>query len=82
MCEALHFAHGYNGFGYVRRGIASPYLFAGSSAYKKGGFPTDGKYDPEYVIKNPGVWCILHMLHFGDDMPHVKLTHEEKGDLV
>lgn len=81
MCEALHFAHGYNGFGYVSKGINSPYLFAGTNAYTKGGYPSDGKYNPDHIVKNSGVWCILHLLNFGANDHYVKLTFEERGDL-
>ena len=51
----LWFAEKYNGMGYRSKHINSPYLWAGTTAYAKGGFPRDGHYDPEHVVKNIGV---------------------------
>ncbi len=50
---------GYNGFGYQRRGINSPYLWAGSSNYVKGKYVSDGKFDPEAVSHQIGAALIL-----------------------
>lgn len=50
---------GYNGFGYARRGIQSPYLWAGSSIYKKGKYVADGHFDPEAVSSQIGAALLL-----------------------
>lgn len=49
----------YNGFGYKARGLASPYLWAGSNQYSKGKFITDGKFDPAVVDSQLGVMVVL-----------------------
>jgi lysozyme family protein len=36
----------YNGLGYAARGIASPYLWSGTSAYHGGKYVRDGVFDP------------------------------------
>ena len=78
MIEALHYAQGWNGFGYISKGIPSPYLWSGSNIYKIGGYKSDGNFDKNHVVKNVGVWCILNTLGFGQEEPYVKLTWEEK----
>lgn len=50
---------GYNGFGYQRHGINSPYLWAGSNQYSKGKYVSDGKFDPEAVSNQIGAALIL-----------------------
>lgn len=49
----------YNGTGYRKMGIPSPYLWAGSQHYVKGKFVADGKFDPEAVSKQIGAAVIL-----------------------
>lgn len=57
--EYLFIAERHNGFGYANLNTQSPYVFAGSSAYVKGKFTYDGKYDPNAVSKQFGVAPIL-----------------------
>jgi len=59
----LHFLEAYNGMGYRKHGIPTPYLFAGTTVYEKGGFPRDHFYDPEHVVKNVG--CAAIFKHLG-----------------
>src|SRR5690606_1095776 len=42
----LYLLEAYNGFGYRRRGLPSPYLWSFSNIYDKGKFVADGKFDP------------------------------------
>lgn len=49
----------YNGLGYRNKGMASPYLWAGSQHYTKGKYVADGKFDPEAVSKQIGGAVIL-----------------------
>lgn len=58
----LYWLEGYNGYGYRKHGIPSPYLFAATTAYEKGGFPRDHVYDPEHVVRNPGCVAVFKML--------------------
>jgi lysozyme family protein len=55
----LYLLEGYNGFGYRRRGVPTPYLWSFSNIYEKGKFVQDGKYDPEAVSKQCGAALML-----------------------
>lgn len=52
----------YNGMGYNKRGLLSPYLFSYTQHYIKGKYASDGKYDPELVSKQAGVVAIMKSL--------------------
>lgn len=52
----------YNGVGYKKRGLPSPYLFAGTSEQKAGKFVADGKFDSAVWDKQPGCAGILKLL--------------------
>lgn len=49
----------YNGLGYRNKGLASPYLWAGTDQYVKGKYVADGKFDPNHVDQQLGVAPIL-----------------------
>lgn len=52
----------YNGLGYRKKGLPSPYLWAGTDQYVKGKYVADGKFDPEHVDQQLGVAPILMKL--------------------
>ncbi|MCW8085276.1 peptidoglycan-binding protein [Sabulicella glaciei] len=52
----------YNGWGYRKRGIRSPYLWSFSTHYAKGKFVADGRYDPEAVSSQCGAAVLLWQL--------------------
>jgi lysozyme family protein len=52
----------YNGFGYRKRNIFTPYLWAGSNHYVSGKFVADGKFDPAAVSKQIGAALLLQQL--------------------
>lgn len=52
----------FNGFGYVRRGINSPYVWAGSNHYSRGKYVRDGVYDPSHVDTQLGTMPMLWAL--------------------
>lgn len=52
----------YNGLGYKKKGVPSPYLWSFSQFYSKGKYVVDGKYDPDFVSKQPGVATIMKLL--------------------
>lgn len=57
----------YNGFGYRRRGLATPYLWSGTDRYVKGKFVRDGVFDPDAVSAQIGAGTIIKaMLAAGD----------------
>lgn len=49
----------YNGVGYRRRGLPSPYVWSGSQWYTKGKYVVDGKFDPEAIDKQVGGMILL-----------------------
>lgn len=55
----LYFLESYNGLGYLKRGVLSPYLWSGTQLYSKGKYTSDGVYDPEVVSRQIGAVCIL-----------------------
>ena len=55
----LYLLEGYNGFGYRRRAMPSPYLWSFSNVYEKGKFVMDGKFDPNAVSKQCGAALML-----------------------
>lgn len=50
---------GYNGFGYNRKGIRTPYLWSFSNHYTKGKYVKDGVYDADAVSSQLGAAVIL-----------------------
>ncbi len=50
----LEFLEAYNGLGYRKRGIPSPYIWAGTNIYTSGKYVRDGKFDPAAVSKQLG----------------------------
>lgn len=52
----------YNGMGYKRKGLQSPYLWSYTQFYTKGKYVKDGKYDPNAISKQPGVAAIMKEL--------------------
>lgn len=57
--KMLWFAEAYNGAGYFRRKLASPYVYAWSNHHQKGRFVADGVFSPTSVPGNPGVAVVL-----------------------
>jgi|SRR5215467_400460 len=49
----------YNGMGYVKRHMASPYLWAGTDQYSKGKYVADGHFDPNAVDHQLGCAGLL-----------------------
>lgn len=52
----------YNGLGYKRKGLPSPYIWSWSSVYSKGKYVADGKYDPDFVDGQCGCAVLLKYL--------------------
>jgi lysozyme family protein len=62
VAHMLYLLEGYNGFGYRRRALPSPYLWSFSNVYDKGKFVADGKFDPNAVSKQCGAALMLKAL--------------------
>lgn len=52
----------YNGLGYKKKGVPSPYLWSYTTAYVKGKYVDDGKYDTNAVSHQPGTAAIMKLL--------------------
>lgn len=52
----------YNGLGYRKRGVASPYLWSFTANYTKGKYVEDGKYDPLVIDAQCGVAPLIKLL--------------------
>lgn len=52
----------YNGMGYKKKGLSSPYLWSYTQFYTKGKYVKDGEYDPNAISKQPGVAAIMKEL--------------------
>jgi lysozyme family protein len=63
LSRALYRIEQYNGFGYRRFGVPSPYLWSFSTIYKKGKFVADGVFNGDAVSKQCGAATVLKFLH-------------------
>jgi lysozyme family protein len=57
--NTLDLLESYNGLGYRKRGLPSPYLWAGTDQYTSGKYVADGKFDPNVVDQQLGAAAIL-----------------------
>ncbi|MBB4229337.1 hypothetical protein [Rhizobium mongolense] len=53
----------YNGTGYQRRGVSSPYLWSFTSGYTKGSYIADSLFDSNAVSKQIGAVALLRRMH-------------------
>ncbi|MEI7474617.1 MAG: hypothetical protein WCK67_07525 [bacterium] len=57
--EWCAFAELYNGVGYEKKGVASPYVLSGTDKYSGGKYVADGKYDANYKDKQLGFAALM-----------------------
>lgn len=62
IARVLYELEAYNGFGYRKYKINTPYLWSGTQHYTKGKFIADRKFDPNAVSKQVGIACILRRM--------------------
>jgi lysozyme family protein len=68
--SALQWAISYNGMGYDKRGLPSPYMWAGTNIYRSGKYVSDGRFDGHAVDKQLGLAAVmLRMKDHGIAMP-------------
>jgi lysozyme family protein len=60
--RTLYRLEAYNGFGYRRRGVPSPYLWSFSNHYESGKFVADGKWNPAARSQQCGAATKIKML--------------------
>lgn len=65
LAPLLTLAEQYNGFGYRKKGLVSPYIYSGTNVYKGGKFTGDGHYDPNVKDQQLGVAEMLLTLKKG-----------------
>jgi lysozyme family protein len=63
LSRALYRLEQYNGFGYRKYGVASPYLWSFSTIYARGKFVADGVFSTEAISKQCGAVTVLKFLH-------------------
>ena len=52
----------YNGLGYKKRGLPSPYVWAGTDQYHSGKYVADGVFNPHVVDTQLGCACIVRAI--------------------
>lgn len=72
LANALDKLEAYNGLGYRKKGMPSPYLWAGTDQYEKGKYVADGKFDPNHVDQQLGVAALLMKLREAPAKPTTK----------
>lgn len=60
--NTLNLIERYNGLGYKKKGLPSPYLWSWSNLYHKGKYVADGKFDPNYIDEQCGAAVLLKLL--------------------
>jgi lysozyme family protein len=66
LAKTLDFFERYNGLGYRRRGMPSPFLWACTDRYKSGKFIADGTFSPDVVSQQCGTAAyLLYMKNTG-----------------
>ncbi len=60
--DMLTFAEYYNGTGYMKMGVPSPYTLSGTSCYTRGKYTSDGSYNPNVVDEQIGVLVMLRAI--------------------
>lgn len=60
--NTLNLIERYNGLGYKKKGLPSPYLWSWSSIYRKGKYVADGRFDPNVVDQQCGAAVLLKLL--------------------
>lgn len=59
---ALEFMERYNGLGYQKHGMNTPYLWSYTDKYSSGKYVMDGRIDPTFIDREPGTVAILKSL--------------------
>lgn len=58
----LNLLERYNGLGYKKKGLPSPYLWSWSNLYQRGKYVSDGRYDPAAIDKQCGTAVLIKLL--------------------
>jgi lysozyme family protein len=70
----------YNGTGYAKRGLPSPYIWAGTNQYIKGKYVRDGRFDPNVVDRQLGcAGLIMAMMKLDQTISFTTVSHSGSG---
>ncbi len=58
----MDFAESYNGYGMKKKGLASSYVYTGTTKYTGGRYVADGKFDRNSYDKRLGIYVMCHGL--------------------
>lgn len=72
--KMLWYCERYNGMGYEKRGLPSPYVWGGTNIQKPGKYVADGQFDPNKMDSQPGCAPIIRAINEMD--PSVQLSRE------
>ncbi len=67
--RTLYRLEAYNGFGYRRRGVATPYLWSYSNHYERGKFVADGTWNPKARSQQCGAAVMIKLLTEAGEIP-------------
>ena len=74
------YAEYYNGLGYHNKGRTTPYVYAGTDAYRGGKYVADGRYNSRVYDQQPGVVAMVQVMR-GEEVTDGVAVHEHKlGD--
>lgn len=57
-----YYSEMYNGLGYMKRGLPSPYILSGTTGYKKGKYIADSNYDSNAIDSQVGILPMLRAI--------------------
>jgi lysozyme family protein len=57
--RCLYEGEKFNGWGYLPKGVNSPYVWAGTNHYTKGKYVSDGRYSASHVDTQLGIGCVM-----------------------
>lgn len=72
--KMLWYCEKYNGLGYEKRGLPSPYVWGGTNIQKPGKYVADGQFDPNAFDSQPGCAPMIWAINKLD--PSVQLSRE------
>ena len=58
----------FNGTGYRKKGINTPYIWSGTTHYSKGKYVKDGVFDAEAVSEQVGIACVYKILQASGEL--------------
>src|SRR5262245_4146660 len=78
--KALYWQEKYNGWGYLSRGIPSPYVWGATSVQRPGKFVADGQWSPTTMDRQLG--CAAMIKGMMEIDPSIKFIRESAGPEV